>query len=1170
MDNKEKNSNTAKRFKFLFKEVSVKQILIILACFLACFSGYLFFSSYGSWNLIPASLVNPIPRVETHFYHIKTSILQCVYYICDVYKSEIAQHFDLSLTGADGRSLDSRSRHTTNITVGGITLISDKYDSLNAYCQSHGLNIEDMFLHFKYDTKMVLNIHKTDIEVERTVPGWDPANDINKNGKIDNGETTSSGSTATEISQSRIPAYYWPQEAQNGGDFNMNTYNPNWKQFLVEFFTAKVAGEDGVWIDSCRSYFYIQNGIGNVLEAEYSSADINVLNAQRKADMINILSAIKAAVGDKLLIGNGWYLDPTKESYVIDGRLLENWKDIGSTVVNYFMESEHHENFEDIKKVDQAGKIQVLQYNLYGDQYLSNYNDEAKAREKIFGLASYYLFHGQKTYFAIGAHLGYQYGWETWSDAYKAIEYDVGQPTSEYYFWDPETGSLLKNNSFETDSNSDGKPDNWTFKQPAYRDSSEKKDGSYSVRIELNATDTNSNLQSLTLKPNTTYTFSAWIKTENVPGGGGGSGFQFYYWDSQIAGQYITIEGTRNWTKYSKTFKTGNNTVEGSVVFKIKGGAGKAWIDNVVLAEGDFNKVLARNYQNALVLVKPRALITETLGDETRRTFQLDKYYKPLNLNGSLGSEINSVNLRNGEAAILIKTTQPSASPPTVDIKVNGQDSVAIPSNSSAILSWTTSNANNCSALGDWSGSKNTSGSESTGNLTSNKSYTLSCNGPGGSSPDTAYVNIQGQPPQDISAPFISAVYLTEVTANTVTIGWDTDKSSDSQVEYGQGTSYGNLSNLNSGLNASHRITLSGLTPGTTYHYRVISKDSAGKTTRSGDYSFFTLSAGATNPDTPQPQNADLSVTLKADPSTGINYLTAGNLTAEVSGTSQGSINYTFYCNRSDSGTNLTQPWQAKFDSLMPAQKTIVDVCSYPKPGTYYPKVIVERGKYQAEARAEIRVLSSDESQPLTVYLSASPNLGKNSLYNVNLTANVLGTAQGTLNYTFYCDRSDVNLNVTEPYQLKLDSQTDTLKKAEKICSYPFAGTYYSKVIVERGSYQAQAQAEIKVSGVKPVQQLTLTYPNQGETLKRGESYYVKWNYTSKTRLGYWLKISLYKNNKLVKTLSAKKYIGNQYQGSYKWTLPQDLTPGAGYQIRIGSLKNKAYYDMSEGGFKIE
>jgi hypothetical protein len=51
----------------------------------------------------------------------------------------------------------------------------------------------------------------------------------------------------------------------------------------------------------------------------------------------------------------------------------------------------------------------------------------------------------------------------------------------------------------------------------------------------------------------------------------------------------------------------------------------------------------------------------------------------------------------------------------------------------SSQLSWTSNNATACAASGNWSGSQNLSGSQSTGAITANSTYTLTCSGAGGS-----------------------------------------------------------------------------------------------------------------------------------------------------------------------------------------------------------------------------------------------------------------------------------------------------------------------------------------------------------------------------------------------------------------------------------------------------
>ncbi|MBA2482794.1 MAG: chitobiase/beta-hexosaminidase C-terminal domain-containing protein [Planctomycetes bacterium] len=80
----------------------------------------------------------------------------------------------------------------------------------------------------------------------------------------------------------------------------------------------------------------------------------------------------------------------------------------------------------------------------------------------------------------------------------------------------------------------------------------------------------------------------------------------------------------------------------------------------------------------------------------------------------------------------------------------------------------------------------------------------------------------------DATAPVISAVVASRITARSATVTWTTTEASDSQVHYGRTTSYGSVSALDPSLVTSHSVTLSGLARKTTYHYRVLSRDAAG------------------------------------------------------------------------------------------------------------------------------------------------------------------------------------------------------------------------------------------------------------------------------------------------------------------------------------------------------
>lgn len=100
--------------------------------------------------------------------------------------------------------------------------------------------------------------------------------------------------------------------------------------------------------------------------------------------------------------------------------------------------------------------------------------------------------------------------------------------------------------------------------------------------------------------------------------------------------------------------------------------------------------------------------------------------------------------------------------------------------------------------------------------------------------------------------PVISNVIVRQTTLTTATIDWRTDVPASSQVEYGRSSNYGFLAPLEpkndptSGVSAGateHSVLITDLTSGTTYRFRVRSKDADGnETTSTGNKTFKTKS----------------------------------------------------------------------------------------------------------------------------------------------------------------------------------------------------------------------------------------------------------------------------------------------------------------------------------------
>ncbi len=100
-----------------------------------------------------------------------------------------------------------------------------------------------------------------------------------------------------------------------------------------------------------------------------------------------------------------------------------------------------------------------------------------------------------------------------------------------------------------------------------------------------------------------------------------------------------------------------------------------------------------------------------------------------------------------------------------------------------------------------------------------------------------------GSVPSDTTPPSISGISPSGITSSGASIAWTTNEASDSQVEYGPTTSYGQSTPLDTTRVTAHSTALSGLQSSTLYHYRVKSRDAAGNLATSADQTFTTLAA---------------------------------------------------------------------------------------------------------------------------------------------------------------------------------------------------------------------------------------------------------------------------------------------------------------------------------------
>lgn len=136
---------------------------------------------------------------------------------------------------------------------------------------------------------------------------------------------------------------------------------------------------------------------------------------------------------------------------------------------------------------------------------------------------------------------------------------------------------------------------------------------------------------------------------------------------------------------------------------------------------------------------------------------------------------------------------------------------------------------------------------------------------------------------QDTTPPVINGLVATVLSESSAVIEWQTDEPADSHVFFGTTSGVHPLEESNGALVTEHAVTLTGLTPGTTYYFKVSSADGAGNIAQSQEESFETESGPVaysltvttngqgtvqTNPNKPTYQNGEV-VTLTAIPDNG-------------------------------------------------------------------------------------------------------------------------------------------------------------------------------------------------------------------------------------------------------------------------------------------------------------
>ena len=123
----------------------------------------------------------------------------------------------------------------------------------------------------------------------------------------------------------------------------------------------------------------------------------------------------------------------------------------------------------------------------------------------------------------------------------------------------------------------------------------------------------------------------------------------------------------------------------------------------------------------------------------------------------------------------------------------------------------------------------------------------------------------------EIAPPAISNITVSNITTDSATISWTTDQPSSILFEYGTTLSYGS-SITDSTQTTNHTITLTGLAPAATYHFRITSTNNYGSSITSGDNTFTTQTP-------PSPITLTITSPIDGAAISGIDVMVTGTVT---------------------------------------------------------------------------------------------------------------------------------------------------------------------------------------------------------------------------------------------------------------------------------------------------
>ena len=325
----------------------------------------------------------------------------------------------------------------------------------------------------------------------------------------------------------------------------------------------------------------------------------------------------------------------------------------------------------------------------------------------------------------------------------------------------------------------------------------------------------------------------------------------------------------------------------------------------------------------------------------------------------------------------------------------------------------------------------------------------------------------------------------------------------------------------------------SGLSPGTTYYYRVKAFNAYADSSYSNEISVITPPVGSI--DVASPNGGEVFELSSTHNITWSSSNAGSNVKIELY--KSGSYYETISSSTSNNGS---------YSWSIPT--------SYTESSDYKIKITDTSNSSINDDSDNYFTLSSQPPPPITV---ASPNGGENWELGSN----------HSITWSISNAGSNVKIELYKSGSYYKTISSSTSNNGSYSWSIPTSYTESSDYKIKitdtsNSSINDDSDSYFTLSSQPPPPTITVTSPNGGENWEPGSTHNITW---SSNNAGSNVKIELYKSGSYYKTISSS----TSNDGSYSWSIPTSYTESSQYKIKITDTGNSSTYDYSNSYFTL-